>query len=284
MNLMDIVRRSSPPQPWAEGEKIPWDDPAFSQRMLDQHLSQAHDAASRRFEIIDRHVSWIHEHVLEGKPSRVLDLGCGPGLYTSRLAESGHRCVGIDFSPASITYAQAQAEELGLDCTYRQEDIRTAEYGAGYDLVMLTYGEFNVFRPADAQQILKRAHRALTPSGKLLIEPHTFDAVRKLGEQPASWEAVETGLFSEEPHLYLYESFWNAEDNAAIQRYYVIDASTAEVMHHSASVQAYTEADYYALLNECGFGDVTIYPSWGENDETTNDMLMFMLAQKKPLP
>jgi hypothetical protein len=55
-------------------------------------------------------------------------------------------------------------------------------------------------------------------------------------------------------------------------------------MHHSASVQAYTEADYYALLNECGLGDVTIYPSWGENNETTNDMLMFILAQKKPLP
>ncbi|EBO1314042.1 class I SAM-dependent methyltransferase, partial [Salmonella enterica] len=28
--------------------KIPWDEPAFSQRMLENHLSQDHDWASRR--------------------------------------------------------------------------------------------------------------------------------------------------------------------------------------------------------------------------------------------
>ena len=48
MNLMDVIDRESPPVPWAEGEKIPWSDPAFSQRMLQEHLSQEHDAASRR--------------------------------------------------------------------------------------------------------------------------------------------------------------------------------------------------------------------------------------------
>ena len=102
MKLMDIVRRQRVPKPWSEGEKIPWNDPEFSRRMLDEHLSQAHDAASRRFEIIDKHVDWIHTHVLKGNPTRILDLGCGPGLYTNRLARLGHHCVGIDFSPASI--------------------------------------------------------------------------------------------------------------------------------------------------------------------------------------
>ena len=45
--------------------------------------------------------------------ARVLDLGCGPGLYTTRLAKLGHTCVGIDFSPASIAYAKAEAEHYG---------------------------------------------------------------------------------------------------------------------------------------------------------------------------
>ena len=31
--------------------KIPWDEPAFSQRMLENHLSQEHDWASRRREV-----------------------------------------------------------------------------------------------------------------------------------------------------------------------------------------------------------------------------------------
>ena len=44
-NLLDLIRREAAPEPWAEGEKIPWDDPGFSRRMLEEHLSQAHDAA-----------------------------------------------------------------------------------------------------------------------------------------------------------------------------------------------------------------------------------------------
>lgn len=56
MKLIDIIHRQPNPQPWSEGEKIPWNDPAFSKRMLKEHLSQAHDAASRRSETIDAQV------------------------------------------------------------------------------------------------------------------------------------------------------------------------------------------------------------------------------------
>jgi len=114
LKLLDVVHRHGDPKPWAEGEKIPWNDPDFSRRMLNEHLSQEHDAASRRFETIDNHVKWIHGQVLKANPTRVLDLGCGPGLYTNRLAKLGHHCVGIDFSPASIACAREQAEEAGL--------------------------------------------------------------------------------------------------------------------------------------------------------------------------
>ena len=132
MNLLNLIDRK-PPVPWAGG-KIPWDDPDFSERMLQVHLSQEHDWASRRFEKIDVHVDWIHHKLLSGRPVRILDLGCGPGLYTSRLARLGHECVGIDFSPASIAYAVATAERDKLQCTYLHEAIRIAEYGAGFDL------------------------------------------------------------------------------------------------------------------------------------------------------
>jgi hypothetical protein len=59
MNLLDVVKRIPVPKPYSEGEKIPWDDPEFSARMLKYHLSQDHDAASRRFNIIDQHVKFM---------------------------------------------------------------------------------------------------------------------------------------------------------------------------------------------------------------------------------
>ena len=48
----------------SEGEKIPWNDPESSDRMLEYHLTQEHDLASRRFDIIDRHVDWIHNKLI----------------------------------------------------------------------------------------------------------------------------------------------------------------------------------------------------------------------------
>jgi len=280
LNLLDIVRREPIPQPWAEGEKIPWHDPAFSRRMLDEHLSQAHDAASRRFEIIDQHVEWIHQQLLQGKTTRILDLGCGPGLYTKRLARMGHDCVGIDFSPASIAYARAQAEEAGLACTYVQDDMRTADYGDGYGLVMLLYGELNVFRPEEARAILEKAHRALAIDSVLLLEPHTFDIVVEVGQQPASWYAAEKGLFSEKPHLCLQESFWDAVAKVAIQRYYMIDAATGEVARHSSSTQAYTDEAYRALLTACGFEEVMLYPSLGGGAASAAGDFLGIVARK----
>jgi 2-polyprenyl-3-methyl-5-hydroxy-6-metoxy-1,4-benzoquinol methylase len=106
VNLLDIVARNPAPEPWAEGEGIPWSDPDFSRRMLKGHLTEAHDRASPRSERIGRHV-WIHEVILSSQPSRVLDIACGPGLYSSRLARLGHECTGIDFGPArSVTPAK----------------------------------------------------------------------------------------------------------------------------------------------------------------------------------
>lgn len=281
MNLLDIIHRQENPKPWAEGEKIPWNDPDFSRRMLNEHLSQAHDAASRRFEVVDAHVSWIQQQVLHGQATRILDLGCGPGLYTSRLARLGHACVGIDFSPASISYAREQAEAAGLNCQYLHQDMRTADYGGGYGLVMCIFGEFNVFRPEDAKRILTKAYKALAPNGFLLLEPHTFEKVVELGKQSASWYSTENGLFLDKPHVFLQESCWDEEDRVAIDRYFIIEVATGDVTCHSSSMQAYTDDEYRSLLTACGFEEVTFFPALGQSDDRLQSGLLGILARKK---
>lgn len=261
MHLTDIVSRSAYPQPWSEGDNIPWHEPGFSARMLREHLSQEHDAASRRFDLIDRHVAWIHDRLLDGRPTRILDLGCGPGLYASRLARLGHTCVGIDYSPASIAYAEEEARREGLTCSYRLDDIRRADYGSGYGAAMLLYGEFNVFRPADMATILDRAHDALVPGGTLILEVSAFDALRQEGTAGRSWYSAPSGLFSDRPHLVLEESRWDEVAATAVKRYYIVDAETAEVTRHAQTLQAYTEERYRQVLAEHRFADITASPS-----------------------
>jgi SAM-dependent methyltransferase len=281
MNLLDIVRRQPKPEPWREGDNIPWHEPQFSRRMLDEHLTQAHDAASRRFPLIDRHVAWIHEVLLLGRPSRILDLGCGPGLYANRLARLGHTCTGIDFSPASIRYAQATAQAEHLACTFIEQDIRRADYGSGYDLAMLIFGEFNVFSQADADLILDKLYQALRPDGLLLLEPHTYTAVWRIGLEAARWSAAEQGLFCDRPHLYLTENFWEPASQIATCRYYTIDALTGQVSQYAQSLQAYSDGQYRARLARRGFGEIAFFAGLGGTLEAGQEDFMAITARKQ---
>jgi len=256
--LMEIVRRTVPPAPWAEGENIPWSDPAFSERMLAEHLNQTHDAASRRAEKIDAHVAWLHEQVLAGRPGKVLDLTCGPGLYTQRLAKRGHACVGIDYAPAAVAYATAQAQSEGVRCTYVRADVREAAFGKGFDLAMMLHGQLNVFRRGEAAGILGKACDALAPGGHLVLEMQSHEYLRKDGRKRCDWNAAEGGLFSERPYLVLNESFWIEDARARVDRYYVIDAATGEVQRHSLTNEAYSAEQIEGLLTGAGLADVQL--------------------------
>ncbi len=81
-----------------------------------------------------------------------------------------------------------------------------------------------------------------------------------MGHEPRTWRPLESGLFSERPHLYLEESHWNSDSRAATIRYDVIDAATAEVTPYAQSVQAYNDDEYCALLARHGFEEIEIYP------------------------
>ena len=280
-SLLDMVRRSGAVAPWQHGDNIPWHQPDFSERMLREHLSQDHDAASRRTETIDAHIDWIHDHLLKGHAGKILDLGCGPGLYSSRLAQRGHECAGIDYSPASIAYATDHARAHNLRCNYVHEDIRQAEYGTGFDLVMLIFGEFNVFRPSDAREILRKAHHALAEGGLLLLEPHAFAAVRKIGTLGSHWYSSERGLFSGSPHLCLQEHTWDSATNTATIRYFIVDAPSGDVSGYAQTFQAYTDVEYCSLLVDCQFDDVELIPGLVDASGDSTDGLIAIVARRR---
>jgi len=281
MTIIDLINRSTPPRPWEEGDNIPWNDPQFSRRMLHEHLSQEHDAASRRSEKIDQHVDWIHHHLLAGQPTCILDLCCGPGLYTSRLAGLGHDCHGIDYSPASIAHARNRSKAEKLSCTYLEEDIRTADYGSSFGLAMMVFGEFNIFRPAHAGQILKKILAALDKNGLLLLEVHTFKAVKQRGQENNTWDSVAKGLFSDNPYLLLEESFWEPEGSAATLRYHIVDAASGGISKYAQSVQAYTDSQYHSLLHNTGFVDIELFPSLRGTEDTSQVDFLVITARKE---
>ena len=259
--VMRLVERS--PLGQQGRSKIPWDDPAFSERMLREHLNQAHDRASRRETVVDVHVDWIFDDLLGGQPADVLDLGCGPGLYTERLAERGCVCLGVDISPASISHAERIAAERALvGCSYRLGDVRTVDLGFDHDLAMMVFGELNTFSRSDATDLLRRVGRSLRPGGVLVLEVHTYDFVAAEGASPAGWYTSRRGVYSDRPHLVVHEQAWDATSEVAWMRSVVLD-DTGRIDEYAEALTAYTEQQYRQLLVDAGYADIEFAPGMG---------------------
>jgi 2-polyprenyl-3-methyl-5-hydroxy-6-metoxy-1,4-benzoquinol methylase len=125
---MLLDRLLSRPAPFARHGAPFWDDPHIGRRMLAAHLDPEREAASRPHARIDREVSWVVERLGLTAGTAVLDLGCDPGLYCTRLARAGLQVTGVDYSAVAIEYARGQAERDGLAIDHRLADYQALDF------------------------------------------------------------------------------------------------------------------------------------------------------------
>lgn len=279
MKISDVVNRPDIFTVCETGAKIPWNDPEFSKRMLQNHLSQEHDWASRPHTIITQHTQWIAS-ILPDADSRILDLGCGPGLYTHLLAQAGYTCVGVDFAPAAIEYAEERAQNSGLALEYALADVRDYQPQGQFDLVMMVFGEINEFSREDALKLLLKAAQCLKPNGKLLLEIQTPDAIEGQGMELPEWKALDDGYLTLGPYLCLTEYAWDKLTKRAATRWIVVKDS-GEVETFASCSQSYDEWEFKALLAEAGFSTVELVePTKWPTGESFEDQLETYICSK----
>ena len=131
--LLELARR---PEPWSRTTvRELWTRPHLAQQMLKYHLSQETDHSSRRTAQIDDIVDWLDAQLdLDGM--RVIDLGCGPGLYARRMARRGARVTGVDFSAHSLDYARGRDSE---NIAYLEADYLLDPLPDGFDMAAIIY-------------------------------------------------------------------------------------------------------------------------------------------------
>lgn len=261
--LWQIYRRPERPLPWQGGGNLPWNDPAFSERMLREHLDQSHGAASRPDPERAAQLDWLWSKLALQPGQAIYDMTCGPGLYAVALAQRGCRVTGVDFSPASIRYAREQAAVQGVaeSCRFIEQDIREADFaGANFDAAMFLYGQLAVFPRETAQVLLNNAAAALAENGRLVIELLNQDRVDKKNSN--WWYTDNTGLWGDAPFLHLGERFWNDETKLSTERFHILHLETGKLDKVILCDQTYATADMSAMLKSAGFSTVSIYPAW----------------------
>ena len=273
-----LRERRVPAVPWVDGENLPWDEPAFSQRMLREHLDQTHATASRPLDEILIHVDRLEGELKLASGDPILDVTCGPGLYCHELARRGYRVTGVDFSPAAISYARQKATEEGLHCTFLQQDVRQMDFHQEFEAAILLFGQLNAFIKDDVAGLLRRVAKALIPNGRFIAEVHNMEYIDK--EHYTDWEVSESGLFGDFPQLCLHEQFWSEEAQAALDRYYVLNMETGEIQEYAVCEQGYTLDGYRALLAQAGLKLNRVYGGWDGHPASEADEWFILYAEK----
>lgn len=101
--------------------------------------------------------------------SRVLDLGCGPGVLTRELERMGYHGVGLDASPAMIEHSkrQARAEGLGESWVYELGDVEAVPFpDQSFDGAVCA-GVIDYL--GDDDKLLAEVFRVLKPGGRFLL-------------------------------------------------------------------------------------------------------------------
>jgi ubiquinone/menaquinone biosynthesis C-methylase UbiE len=273
--LWRIYRRPHHPKPWQQGGNLPWNDPAFSERMLREHLDQAHGAASRVDEERRLQLDWLWGKLGLQPGMHICDLTCGPGLYAVELAKRGCQVTGIDFAPAAVAYARnlVQQQEVADRCTFLEQDVRTVALPpATFDAALFIYGQLAVFPQAEATHLLAKAAAALKPGGALVVELLNQERVDKTSTN--WWFTDNSGLWGDGPFLHLGERFWDDASQISYERFYILHLETGQYNEVHLCDQTYSVATMQAMMHQAGFAQVEVYPRWDglplyDNDEWT---------------
>lgn len=256
MNIQKLIKATQKPEIYAKSTANMWVDEHIANQLLETHLSQDTDLASRKESTISSTVQWVLSQV-PGDTLTILDLGCGPGLYTERLAEKGHAVTGMDFSSNAIRYARESAQRNKLNIAYIQQDYLELDEENRYDLVLMIFLDFCVLPPKDRAKLLKSIYRALKPGGTFLFDVlnvhHTLG-----GSEPKDWQIAEQGFWRSSPYLVLSETFQYKEEQVLLDQHVVMDEDeTIDVYRFWR--HAFAHADIMQLMTKQGFRTISCH-------------------------
>lgn len=256
--LSSILKYSEKPRMFEPGETRFWDDPHISKSMLEAHLNPDHDAASRRPETINKEIQHLVSSGVLKQGDKVLDLGCGPGLYSSRLCENGMELTGIDISKRSLDYATRYAREKGLDIDYRLMNFFDIDFHEKFDAVLQTHGELCTFPDEERDKLLTKLRKALKRDGVLIFDV-TTRAQRMRDGLRNGWYISDGGFWRPGRHLVLEQGFDYPEDDVWLDQYIIIDDDNVSVYRNW--FHDYNLAEIRQILQKAGF---EIVQAWND--------------------
>jgi len=121
---------------------------------------------------IDRLQTRALDRWLQVRPgAEVLDIGCGIGRWSRRLARAGALVTGVDHSPTMIVEARKRAASDGVlqRCRFLVADIAEAEFDKRFNLILGVTVLQHLMQDDRLAAALRNLARHLAPSGRIVL-------------------------------------------------------------------------------------------------------------------
>lgn len=200
-----------------------WTDPHLAEQMLAYHLDPDLDVASRNHRFIERSVSWLNRSFELSSGKQVLDLGCGPGLYSNRLAAVGANVTAVDFSGPSLEHARSIARRESLDVEFLRADYLDLEAPGTFDLVILIYCDFCALSPSQRQTLLSFSEKCLVPGGRLVFDVFSMAHFDELEEEAHYQPEPGGGFWSSDPYYLFSTRFKYRNEGVYLDRHAIVE-------------------------------------------------------------
>ncbi|UQZ76731.1 SAM-dependent methyltransferase [Niallia circulans] len=113
--------------------------------------------------------------------ANLLDLACGTGELSIRLAQTGYNVTGIDLSEDMLSVAQAKTMEAGESVFYIEQDMSQLEGLPVFDLICICCDSINYLRTEEeVTNTFKSVYAHLDEKGLFIFDVHSLYKMNQL--------------------------------------------------------------------------------------------------------
>jgi len=187
----------------------------------------------------------------------VLDVPCGDGRLTIRLAAAGYAATGVDIAAGEVERARRLAAEAGVQARFAVGDLRALPDVGTVDAVVSWGNSFGYLTPRESAASLARMHAALRPGGRLILESLTVAESFLVGGVSPGAEYEYGGItMTTTNHYRAAESRLESE--------LVLTDADGRVERSRSVHHVHTTGEVVRMLEDAGFARVSLRGGDGE--------------------
>lgn len=211
-----------------------------------------------------------------GNESLVLDLGCGTGALTLKLAEMGYDMIGADISPEMLSIASERAYDAEKSILYLLQDMRSFElYGTVDGIVCALDGINYLTEREDVVKCFKLVRNYLDPGALFLFDVNSEYRFKEV--------LAKRDYFLEDEDVYMgWKTVFHPKSGICnfFLTLFVKDGDGRYEKHEEVQTEKlWTDAELDEMLAESGLEKVAVYSGFDMKDATEKDEKRFYVVR-----